>query len=142
MTETKSFVSTTVLYRRKFLRTAVSAAAAIAAGPRLFAQSPVRKSSSAYFDCHVHLTQPWFGATREPITVAHLLHWMDANEISRAAVLPLVSPEAFWYPVTTEFVLRETKPHRDRLIPFCATDPRTLATHLISKQDVVDVLNR
>jgi hypothetical protein len=39
-------------------------------------------------------------------------------------VLPLVSPEATTYLQTPEFVLRETKPHRDRLIPFCAIDPR------------------
>jgi predicted TIM-barrel fold metal-dependent hydrolase len=67
---------------------------------------------------------------------------MDAHGIAKAVVLPLVSPESFWYPVSTEFVLRETRPHRDRLIPFCAIDPRTLITHLPTKREVVDILTR
>jgi predicted TIM-barrel fold metal-dependent hydrolase len=99
-------------------------------------------ASRGYVDCHVHLTQPWYGANREHITADYLLRWMDAHQIAQAAVLPLVSPEAFWYPVSTEYVLRETSPHRDRLVPFCAIDPRTLATHLPTKKDVVDVLTR
>jgi predicted TIM-barrel fold metal-dependent hydrolase len=98
--------------------------------------------SEKYFDCHVHLTQPWYGDASNIVTVDHLLRWMDAHEIAQAAVLPLVSPESFWYPVSTDFVLRETQPHRDRLVPFCAIDPRTLATHLPTKKDVVDVLSR
>src|SRR4051812_6194511 len=109
------------MIRREFLQATVLAGAAIAGTrARSAPPSPLGKKSAAYFDCHVHLTQPWFGSSRELVTVDHLLHWMDAHEISRAAVLPLVSPEAFWYPVTTEYVLRETKPHRDRLVPFCA----------------------
>ena len=93
-------------------------------------------------DCHVHLTQGFYVQEREPITVKHLLHWMDAHELSQAVVLPLVSPEAFWYPISTEFVLTATAPHRDRLIPFCAIDPRTLATHLAQQQEVIDMLRR
>ncbi len=67
---------------------------------------------------------------------------MDAHEVAQAAVLPLVSPEAFWYPITTEFVLQETREHRDRLFPFCGIDPRTLETHLPEKKDDVDLLKR
>jgi predicted TIM-barrel fold metal-dependent hydrolase len=67
---------------------------------------------------------------------------MDAHDVSRAVVLPLVSPEAFWYPVSTEYVLTATAPHRDRLIPFCAIDPRTLTTHLPQQSEVVDMLRR
>jgi predicted TIM-barrel fold metal-dependent hydrolase len=93
-------------------------------------------------DCHVHLTLGYYAQEREPITAAHLLHWMDAHGLSQAVVLPLVSPEAFWYPVSTEYVLTATKPHRDRLIPFCAIDPRTLGTHLVQQQEVVDLLRR
>lgn len=118
--------------------TALAGATIVAAG-KVCAQGP---PLTGYFDIHVHITQPWYGAERGPITVDRLLHWMDAHEISQAAVLPLVSPEAFWYPVTTEYVLRETQPHRDRLVPFCAIDPRTLETHLPTTKDVVDVLVR
>ena len=37
-------------------------------------------------------------------------------------------PKRSSYPLTTDFVLAETKPHRDRLIPFCSVDPRTSYT--------------
>lgn len=76
-----------------------------------------------FFDAHAHLAQGW--VSRAPLSVASLLKWMDARGIAQAAVLPLISPEGFDYPVTTEYVLTETKPHRDRLVPFCDIDPRT-----------------
>lgn len=101
-----------------------------------------RKYSTGYIDFHVHLAQRWFGEEHGPLTVRHLLAWMDAHNVTRAVVLPLVSPESFWYPVSTEYVLRETQEFRDRLIPFCAIDPRTLGTHLTDKSQVVDMLRR
>jgi len=129
--------------RRDFLLTTATAGMTCAAGTNMRAdESSQTTSRNKYVDCHVHLTQPWYGDERAIVTVDHLLRWMDAHEIAQAAVLPLVSPEAFWYPVTTEFVLRETRPHRDRLVPFCAIDPRTLVTHLPEKKDVVGVLSR
>jgi hypothetical protein len=51
---------------------------------------------------------------------------MDAHDVERAVVLPLVNPESWFYPISTAHVLRETRPHRDRLIPFCSIDPRTV----------------
>jgi predicted TIM-barrel fold metal-dependent hydrolase len=53
---------------------------------------------------------------------------MDEHEIAQAVVLPLVSPESSSYLITVDYVLAETKPHRDRLIPFCCVDPRTSYT--------------
>ena len=76
-----------------------------------------------YVDVHTHLGTVWNNG-RE-LTATELLRWMDASDIAQAVVLPLVSPEASSYPLSTEFVLAETRPHRDRLIPFCAVDPRT-----------------
>lgn len=95
-----------------------------------------------YIDDHVHLTHPWFGPEYGPITASMMLDWMDAHGIAQAFVLPLVSPEAFWFPISTDFVLKETKPHRDRLLPFCDVDPRRLGTHLTSKRLVVEMLKR
>lgn len=91
-----------------------------------------------YIDVHVHLTQPW--SKREPLTVDVLLRWMDAQRVAQAVVLPLVSPEAWYYPISTDWVLRQTKPHRDRLIPFCDLDPR--ATYVRKFNDIVDALKR
>lgn len=76
-----------------------------------------------YIDMHTHLGQTW--NSTETLTAEVLLRWMDAHRIGRAIVLPLISPESSSYPLTSDFVLAETKPHRDRLVPFCSIDPRT-----------------
>jgi len=125
------------LSRRAFVGQSLAASIALAV-PACAGESTGR----GYFDIHVHLAQPWYGEKRGPISTTQLLRWMDGHGIDRAVVLPLVSPEAFWYPVTTEYVLRETAQHRDRLIPFCAIDPRALSTHLTEKKQVVDMLRR
>lgn len=130
--------------RRAFV--AGSAAAGLAGGCRpahAESESAVRQASNReYVDIHVHLTHRWYGSDRGPVSADILLRWMDAHDVAQAAVLPLVSPEAFWYPITTEFVLSQTKNHADRLIPFCAIDPRTLGTHLTTQKHVVDMLRR
>ncbi|MDA0833355.1 MAG: amidohydrolase family protein [Planctomycetota bacterium] len=76
-----------------------------------------------YVDIHTHLGRTW--NTTEILTAKDLLKWMDENDIAQSVVLPLVSPESSSYPLTPDFVLEETKDHRDRLIPFCCIDPRT-----------------
>lgn len=128
--------------RRQFLaRSAAGAAASLA----LCAEGPCAERArppGGYIDDHIHLTQPWFEPGRGPLTASILLRWMDERGIEKAFILPLVSPEAFWYPISTEFVLRETQPYRDRLLPFCDIDPRRLATHLTSKKMVEDMLKR
>lgn len=120
------------LSRRKFLsRAAVTAGSALAAsglGSKLFAgsrqaQQTEQPPAGRYVDIHTHLGQVW--NTYEPLTAEQLIRWMDANDVAQAIVLPLVNPESSSYPLTTDFVLRETKPHRERLIPFCSIDPRT-----------------
>ena len=91
-----------------------------------------------YFDMHTHLGQTW--NTRPPLTAEDLLRWMDAHRIAQAVVLPLVSPEASAYPLTTDFVLAQTRPYRDRLIPFCSIDPRT--SYQGGNQGAVEMLRR
>jgi predicted TIM-barrel fold metal-dependent hydrolase len=76
-----------------------------------------------YVDMHTHLGQTW--NTTEPLTAEELLRWMDAHRVAQAVVLPLTSPESSSYLLTPDFVLEQTRPYRDRLIPFCALDPRT-----------------
>lgn len=131
--------------RRAFV--ASTAAAGMAAGwCNPLAKADDNSSSvsppDGYIDNHIHLTHPWFGREHGPITASMLLKWMDKHNIAKAFILPLVSPEAFWYPISTDFVLRETKAHRDRLLPFCDIDPRRLHTHLTTKKMVVDILSR
>lgn len=94
--------------------------------------------ASRYIDVHTHLGQTW--NTDEPLTAEFLLRWMDAHNIATAVVLPLISPEASSYPLTTDFVLSETKTHRDRLVPFCSVDPRT--SFIGGQTGLVDMLKR
>jgi len=91
-----------------------------------------------YVDVHTHLGQTW--NTKEALTAATLLRWMDDGDIAQAVVLPLVSPESSSYLLTSDFVLAETKPHRDRLIPFCCLDPRTSFGG--GRKGLVDMLKR
>lgn len=76
-----------------------------------------------YVDVHTHLGTVW--SSGQPLSATELLRWMDAHEIAQTFVLPLISPESSSYAITPDFILAETKPHRDRLIPFCSVDPRT-----------------
>lgn len=113
-----------MLTRRQFHRRA----AALTVGGLL---SSVAANSSAvekyppgkYVDVHTHLGTVW--SSGQPLSATELLRWMDAHEVAQTFVLPLISPESSSYPITPEFILAETKPHRDRLIPFCSVDPRT-----------------
>jgi predicted TIM-barrel fold metal-dependent hydrolase len=91
-----------------------------------------------YVDVHTHLGQTW--NTTEPLTAEELLRWMDAHRIAQAIVLPLVSPESSSFLLTTDFVLEQTKPFRDRLIPFCSIDPRTSYTGKL--KGLADILKK
>jgi len=76
-----------------------------------------------YVDIHTHIGRTWNGDP--PLTADGLLAWMDAHNIIKAVVLPLVSPESSSYLNLTEQALDAAKQHPDRLIPFCCIDPRT-----------------
>ncbi|MBX7167384.1 MAG: amidohydrolase family protein [Pirellulales bacterium] len=79
--------------------------------------------ANGFVDVHTHLGRTW--NSTEVLSAEALLRWMDAHEIAQAVVLPLVSPEASSFPLSTDFVLAQTQPYRERLIPFCSVDPRT-----------------
>jgi len=91
-----------------------------------------------YVDMHVHLGQQW--NSRGPLTPEMMLRWMDAHEISQAVVLPLISPESWFYPITPQWVLQQTADHRDRLLPFCSVDPRSV--NLGGFKGMLDILKR
>jgi len=138
--EGELFVSRRGFHRRVF---AAAAGGLAVGGLPVFspAQPPdVKKAppTGKYIDIHTHLTQPW--SKRQPLTAEMILRWMDEHGMAQVVVLPLVSPEAWYYPISTDWVLQQTKPHRDRLIPFCDVDPRT--TYLRRQADIVDVLKR
>jgi predicted TIM-barrel fold metal-dependent hydrolase len=106
---------------------ATSGIAAMTGSILVQANSPVPtvepRREARFVDVHVHITQQW--NERGELTARSLIRWMDVGGIEQAWVLPLISPEAWFYPITTEFVLEQTKQFRERLIPFCIIDPRT-----------------
>ena len=117
-----------MLDRRRFLHKGVALAGAgltAAAGLRSTrAGEPAGKfPPGRYFDFHTHFGLLTNHTPR--LSVENLLRWMDEHDVAQAAVLPLVSPESTTFPLTTDTVLTETKPYRDRLVPFCCIDPRT-----------------
>lgn len=122
--------------RRAFHRIVCGLAASVAT--RCGSQACAASPGGRYIDVHTHLGQTW--NTDEPLNAEFLLRWMDAHDIATSVVLPLVSPEASSYPLTTDFVLSETKEHRDRLIPFCSVDPRT--SFVGGQKGLLDMLKR
>jgi predicted TIM-barrel fold metal-dependent hydrolase len=127
------------LSRRAF----VSSLAAGAAGLARAADPPKRKYR--YIDDHVHLGTFYWG---KELTVDGLLRLMDKNDIEKAVVLPLVSPEAGPYPQTTEAALAAHKAYPDRIVPFCCLDPRCVHLppqrpgHVGGLQGMKDILKR
>ncbi len=76
-----------------------------------------------YVDIHTHLGQTWNGDP--PLTADGLLKFMDDHHVARSVVLPLVSPESSSRLNLSEQALEAARRHPDRLIAFCAIDPRT-----------------
>jgi uncharacterized protein len=124
------------LHRRTFCQAAAAGALSLAANAAVAQEKEFPKGK--YVDMHTHLGQTW--THTQPLSAEELLRWMDAHDIAQAVVLPLTSPESSSYLITSDFVLAETKPHRDRLIPFCSIDPRTSYTG--GAKGLLDMLKR
>ena len=110
--------------RRQLLRRSVVLAAGAGLARGLGRTSIAQQAGGGpYIDVHTHLGRTWNGD--EPMTPAALLRWMDAHNVAKAVVLPLVSPESSSYLNLTEVALEAAHAHPDRLVPFCCIDPRT-----------------
>src|SRR5205823_3091862 len=118
--------------RRSFLASSVAAASAgvCSAGGRWCGtdwQSVLRAAEAReikYIDIHTHLGA--FYHDRE-LTAERLVRFMDAHGVERACVLPLVSPEAAPIPQPVGTALAAYKAFPERIIPFCAVDPRAVS---------------
>lgn len=129
---------TSSISRRDFHRRTLTAGAALLGASALRGGDRADAKTyppGTYFDIHTHLGQEW--GTKEKLEASALLTWMDGHDIAQAVVLPLVNPESWDHPLTTDFVLKETMPHRDRLIPFCSVDPRTISLSAQGKRDIL-----
>src|SRR5688572_20191053 len=98
----ESPLSEASLNRRQFARRVAGASVAMAAGGMLSQECAAQTKSlppGRYVDVHTHVGQTW--NKNSALTPEELLRWMDANDIAQAVVLPLVSPEASSYPLST-----------------------------------------
>ncbi len=111
-------ISRNIIHRRNFCRGMAAASAGVFASSTTLADS--KKISR--IDIHTHIGLP--ALRKESLDTKRLLEWMDENNIEKAVVLALVSPEGFYYQVSNEQVLETTRNHRDRLLPFVDIDPR------------------
>lgn len=112
--------------RRRFLRSALAPMAAGLAFDRGLLTRGAEANAAAggpYIDVHTHLGRTWNGDP--PLTAEGLVRWMDENNVAKAVVLPLVSPESSSYLNLTEQALAGAKAFPDRLVAFCCIDPRT-----------------
>jgi predicted TIM-barrel fold metal-dependent hydrolase len=131
------------LSRRCFLSSSLVAGAAGLAWSRPSLAKAATKYK--YIDIHTHVGTFYWG--RE-LTADELVRMMDAHDIERAVVLPLVSPESSPFPQTSMDAIRAHQAHPDRLIPFCCVDPRCSTTnpqrygHVNGVAGLVEILKR
>lgn len=105
--------------RRGFLRCGAALCGAALFGSR----GDAAEAAPKFIDVHTHLGR--YRDWSKNLTADGLVSWMDENGVERSVVLPLVSPEATTFLQPTEMVLEECRKFPDRLIPFCAIDPRS-----------------
>jgi predicted TIM-barrel fold metal-dependent hydrolase len=113
-----------MLSRREFQVRLAAGLGAWCASPELrTGAAPSKAKASKYIDVHTHVGTIWNG-NRE-LTPSLLVRWMDEQDIAKAIVLPLTSPESSSFLCLTEGALAAAKEFPDRLVPFCSIDPRT-----------------
>ena len=78
-------------------------------------------------DIHIHLCPTNRAGAPEKMRVCtpgEMIEMLDGADIDRAVVLPIVSPECAFPPITSEEVLEMCQEHPDRFIPFANVDAR------------------
>lgn len=130
------------LSRRQFVRISGAALAATALVPRPALAAPGKPK---YIDIHTHLGAFYHG--RE-LTAELLVRFMDEHGVERACVLPLISPESAPIPQPVSTALAAYQAFPDRIIPFCALDPRAAtepgrrAGHVDGVKGLIEILTR
>jgi len=130
--------------RRDFVVSSVAAVTLTGLPPSVVAtDAPSPKIK--YIDIHTHLGA--FHHGRE-LTAELLVKFMDEHGVERACVLPLISPESAPIPQPVSTALAAYKAFPDRIIPFCALDPRAVtepgqrAGHVAGVKGLVEILQR
>lgn len=73
-------------------------------------------------DAHTHIGQVRY--SEPPLVPDDLIAYMDAYGVEKSVLLPLESPEATGYYLTTREVLAVAEKYPNRIVPFCSVDPR------------------
>jgi uncharacterized protein len=130
--------------RRDFVVSSVAAVTLTGLPPSVVAtDAPSPKIK--YIDIHTHLGA--FHHGRE-LTAELLVKFMDEHGVERACVLPLISPESAPIPQPVSTALAAYKAFPDRIIPFCALDPRAVtepgqrAGHVAGVKGLIEILQR
>ena len=89
-----------------------------------------------FIDIHTHIGRPFVNS--DPLSPEDLLRKMDDCDIEKAVLLPLESPEAGDLHCSTREAIAAHKAYPDRLIAFCAVDPRSGAA--LNRQKLQKVL--
>ena len=122
---------------------AMAAAGALTSGRCAAAGNSQKKIK--YIDIHTHLGAFYPG--RE-LTADLLVKFMDARDVEKACVLPLISPESAPIPQPVSTALAAYRKYPDRIIPFCAVDPRVLTVppqrtgHVAGVKGLIEILKR
>jgi predicted TIM-barrel fold metal-dependent hydrolase len=128
--------------RRQLLGAAAAAIAAQAIG---HGTSSASARKLKYIDIHTHLGAFYHG--RE-LTAELLVRFMDAHNVERACVLPLISPESAPIPQPVSTALAAYEAFPDRIVPFCALDPRAVTEpgrrtgHVAGVKGMTEILER
>lgn len=121
----------------------IAAATAAGTGPLHGRESTPKKYK--YIDIHTHLGA--FHAGHE-LTAELLVRFMDLYGVEKACVLPLISPESAPIPQPVSTALAAYRSFPERLIPFCAVDPRAVSPrsqrdgHVVGVRGLVEILKR
>ncbi len=111
-------MDTQAIPRRSFLKAGVGAMATWSS-----AIGAERTPKIKYIDIHTHLGAFYRG---KELTAELLLQFMDAHDVEKSCVLPLISPEAAPIAQPVSNAIDAFKKYPDRIIPFCAVDPRAI----------------
>lgn len=133
-----------IFHRRRFLKAALAANVCYSVDATGSVAANAEKKHR-YIDIHTHLGAFYFG---NELTAELLVRFMDQHDVERACVLPLISPESapITQPVTTAIAAYRQFP--DRVIPFCAVDPRAVTEpgkrtgHVAGVKGLIEILKR
>lgn len=110
---------------REFVSSTINCGAAGLGLTTLAAEKEAKRRAIKYIDIHTHLGA--FYDDKE-LTADLLVRFMDAHDIEKSGVLPLISPEAaqISQPVSTAIAAFEKYP--DRIILFCGRSASSLVS--------------